>query len=92
MGEGREGGNREFWYEGISDTRAVIRRDDTSGPLANGPEVFNPKTGKTVNGLDVVGPVYSTETYLGQALWKIVKIHTDHTITIQKIQGKRKYL
>ena len=91
LGKGQEGGNMEFWYEVLSNTRAVIQRYDTSGPLVNGPEVFNPKTGKTVNDLDVVGPLYSAETYLGKVWWKIVKIDTDRTITIQIIQGKTKY-
>ena len=94
LGKGKEGGNEEFQYELFSknNTRALIQRYHTSRPLANGPEVFNPKTGKTVNGVDVVGPVYSAETYLGKVWWKIVKIDTDLTITIQIIKGKNKYL
>ena len=91
MGKGQEHGNKEFWYEVSTPTRAAIVRTDTNELLPNGPEEFNPKTGKTANGLDVRGPVYSAETYLGKVWWKIVKIDREWTITIQIIKGKSNY-
>ena len=96
LGKGQMDGNEEFFYHIIheateDDTRAVIRRVDTFEPLPNGPEEFYPKTGKTLNGLDIRGPVYSAETYLGKVWWKIVKIDREWTITIQIIKGKSNY-
>ena len=93
MGKGQEYGNEEFWYEVFSDTSVAIVRTETMELLPNGPEVFDLETGKTVNGIDVRGPVYSAETYLGKVWWKIVKIDTDsmRTMTIQIIESKSKY-
>ena len=93
MGKGQESGNKEFWYKVSTDTRAAIVRTDTLELLPNGPEEFNPKSGKTVNGLDVLGPVYTAETHLGKVWWKIVKVDTDSWppyITIQIVDGKSK--
>lgn len=93
MGKGQEYGNEEFFYEIVDYDRAKIQRDGTWEMLPNGPEEFNPITGKTDNGLDVRGPVYSAETYLGKVWWKIVKIDKDwpNTMTIQMIESKSKY-
>ena len=94
LGKGQQNGNEEFWYRIMDDTHAAIQRTATNETLPNGPEEFNPITGKTASGLDVRGPVYSAETYLGKVLWKIAKIdtHDDYrTITIQIIESKSEY-
>ena len=95
MGKGKEYGNKEFFFELAGDNHANILRYGTLEMLPDGPEEFNLNTGKTVSGLDVRGPVYSADTYLGKVRWQIVKIDTDlpYTMTIrsQLIEGKRKY-
>ena len=95
LGKGKEHGNKEFFFEIADDNHANILRHGTWEMLPDGPEEFNPNTGKTVSGLDVRGPVYSADTYLGKVRWQIVKIDTDlpYTMTIrsQLIEGKRKY-
>ena len=95
LGKGKEYGNEEFLFEIVDYNHAVIQRYGTWEMLPDGPEEFNPNTGKTVSGLDVRGPVYSADTYLGKVRWQIVKIDTDlpYTMTIrsQLIEGKRKY-
>ena len=73
LGKGQEYGNEEFFYRLIDYTHAAIQRYGTLEMLPNGPEEFNPKTGRTVRqGLDIRGPVYSADTYLGKVQWKIV--------------------
>jgi len=90
LGKGQEYGNREFFFELVDDNPllAKIQRYGTWETLPNGPEEFNLKTGKTASGFDVVGPVYSADTYLGKVWWRIEKIDTDlpYTITIQIIE------